>query len=63
MSNSVKPQFSFGTKVNDKEDDIVTTEEKVQPVAVSPVEGEDDKDLDLEYVDRRTVEELIEEPI
>lgn len=55
MSNSVKPQFSFGTKVNDKEDDIVTTEEKVQPVAVSPVEGEDDKDLDIEYVDRRTV--------
>ena len=55
MSNSVKPQFSFGTKVNDKEDDIVTTEEKVQPVVVLPVEGEDDKDLDLEYVDRRTV--------
>lgn len=55
MSNSVKPQFSFGTKVNDKEDNIETQEEKVQPVTVSPVEGEDDKDLDLEYVDRRTV--------
>ena len=55
MSNSVKPQFSFGTKVNDKEDNIETQEEKVQPVTISPVEGEDDKDLDLEYVDRRTV--------
>ena len=56
MSDSVKPQFGFGTKANVKEEPIDNTagvETQAQPV--SPEINEEEKDLDLEYTDRRSV--------
>ena len=56
MSDSVKPQFGFGTKANVKEEPINNTagvETQAQPV--SPEINEEEKDLDLEYTDRRSV--------
>ena len=55
MSNSVKPQFGFGTKAQDKEETTIQ-EEKVMNSPVEGVEPEvEDTDLDNEYTDRRSV--------
>ena len=55
MSNSVKPQFGFGTKAQDKEETTIQEEKVIN----SPVEGikpeVEDTDLDNEYTDRRSV--------
>lgn len=55
MSNSVKPQFGFGTKAQDKEETTIQ-EEKVMNSPVERIEPEvEDTDLDNEYTDRRSV--------
>ena len=55
MSNSVKPQFGFGTKAQDKEENTIQ-EEKVMNSPVEGIESEvEDTDLDNEYTDRRSV--------
>lgn len=55
MSNSVKPQFGFGTKAQDKEETTIQ-EEKVINSPVEGIEAEvEDTDLDNEYTDRRSV--------
>ena len=55
MSNSVKPQFGFGTKAQDKEETTIQ-EEKVINSPVEGIESEvEDTDLDNEYTDRRSV--------
>lgn len=55
MSNSVKPQFGFGTKAQDKEENTIQ-EEKVINSPVEGIEPEvEDSDLDNEYTDRRSV--------
>lgn len=55
MSNSVKPQFGFGTKAQDKEENTIQ-EEKVMNSPVEGIEPEvEETDLDNEYTDRRSV--------
>lgn len=55
MSNSVKPQFGFGTKAQDKEENTIQ-EEKLITSPVEGIESEvEDIDLDNEYTDRRSV--------
>ena len=55
MSNSVKPQFGFGTKAQDKEENTIQ-EEKAMNSPVEGIESEvEDTDLDNEYTDRRSV--------
>lgn len=55
MSNSVKPQFGFGAKAQDKEENTIQEEKVIN----SPVEGNEpeveDTELDNEYTDRRSV--------
>lgn len=55
MSNSVKPQFGFGTKAQDKEENTIQ-EEKLITSPVEEIEPKvEDIDLDNEYTDRRSV--------